>query len=152
MVLSPYQHSYVSRMSGRYQYLWKRELDNDLLVYYNNNYNNNNTSIAPISSKRIELSGAPSTGVGQTLCLSTMQCSSTMIRWKGTLRKDKRVWKGEFSNGDGKKLLFNNLTCSESEYQRVGTGMEMHESSMNFNPGKRQQLKTRWTELSVLGC
>ena len=33
---------------------------------YNNNYNNYKTSVAPISSKRIEFSGAPSTGVGQT--------------------------------------------------------------------------------------
>ena len=34
----------------------------------NNNNNNNNykTSTPPISSKRIELSGAPSEGVGQT--------------------------------------------------------------------------------------
>jgi len=31
--------------------------------YYNNNYK---TFMAPISLKRIELSGAPSTGVGQT--------------------------------------------------------------------------------------
>ena len=33
----------------------------------------NNSSIAPISSKRIELSGAPSTGVGQTHSPGTMQ-------------------------------------------------------------------------------
>jgi len=36
----------------------------------NNNNNNNNckTSIAPKFSKEMELSGAPSTGVGQTHC------------------------------------------------------------------------------------
>ena len=43
------------------------------------------TSIAPISSKRIKLSGAPSTGVGQTHSPGTMQSSSTMIRWQGNL-------------------------------------------------------------------
>ena len=48
----------------------------------NNNYK---TSIAPISLKRIELSGAPSTGVGQTHSPGTMQSSSTMIRWQGNL-------------------------------------------------------------------
>ena len=48
-------------------------------------YNNYKTSIAPISLKRIELSGTPSTGVGQTHSLGTMQSSSTMIRWQGNL-------------------------------------------------------------------
>jgi len=43
------------------------------------------TSITPISSKRIELSGTFSTGVGQTHSPGTMQSSSTMIRWKGNL-------------------------------------------------------------------
>jgi len=41
------------------------------------------------------------------------------------LRKDKRVWNGEFSNGDGKKLLFDDFICSESEFQRVGTATEL---------------------------
>jgi len=57
-----------------------------IYIYINNNYK---TSIVPISSKRIELSGAPSTGIGQTHTPGTMQSSSTMIRWK--LRKDKQV-------------------------------------------------------------
>ena len=43
------------------------------------------TSTAPISSKTIKLSGAPSTGVGQTHSLGVMQSSSTMIRWQGNL-------------------------------------------------------------------
>jgi len=46
---------------------------------------NYKTSIAPIFSKRIELSDAPSTGVGQTHSRSTMQSSSTVIRWSGNL-------------------------------------------------------------------
>ena len=72
----------------------------------NNNNNNNNykTSIAPISSKRIEFSGVHSTGVRQTHSPCTMQSSSTMIRWK--LRKDKRVGKGEIANSDRKKLCY----------------------------------------------
>jgi len=53
-----------------------------LLVIIINNYK---TSIVPISSNRIKLSGAPSGGVGQTPSLGTMQSSSTMIRWKGNL-------------------------------------------------------------------
>jgi len=44
--------------------------------YYNNNNNNNNnnykTSTAPKLSREIELSGTPSTGVGQTHCPGTM--------------------------------------------------------------------------------
>ena len=43
----------------------------------NNNNNNYKTSIAPISSKKFELSGQPSTGVGQTHSPGTMQSSST---------------------------------------------------------------------------
>ena len=71
------------------------------------NNNNYKTSIAPISSKRIELGGAPCGGVGQTNSPGTMQSSSTMIRWKGNLgRMIKRVWKDEFSNGAGKKLCY----------------------------------------------
>ena len=45
--------------------------------------NNDKTSIVPISSKRIKLSGKPSRWVGQTNSLVKMQSSSTMIRWKG---------------------------------------------------------------------
>ena len=51
-------------------------------AYYNNNCK---TSIAPKSSKGIELTGAPSTGVGQTHSPGTMQSSPTMIRWQGNL-------------------------------------------------------------------
>ena len=40
------------------------------------------------------------------------------------LRKDKRVLKVEFSNGDGKKLLVDELICSEGKFQRVGTATE----------------------------
>jgi len=56
-----------------------------------NNINNYKTSIAPISSKRIELSDAPSTGVGQTHSQGTMQSSSTndWMEWK--FMKDKQV-------------------------------------------------------------
>ena len=55
-----------------------------LLFYFHNNNNNNNnnnhyykTSISPISSKTIELSGAPSTGIGQTHSPGTMQSNSS---------------------------------------------------------------------------
>ena len=41
--------------------------------------------MALISSKIIELSGAPSGGVGQTYNPGTMQSSLTMMRWKGKL-------------------------------------------------------------------
>jgi len=47
--------------------------------------------MAPISSKRIELSGAPSTGVGQTHSLGTMRSSSTNYQMEWKRRKDKRV-------------------------------------------------------------
>ena len=50
-------------------------------MFYNNS---DKTSIAPISSKRIKLNGAPSTGVGQTHSPCTMQNSSTndLMEWK----------------------------------------------------------------------
>ena len=42
-------------------------------------------------------------------------------------------------------MLFDDLTCSESEFQRVGTATEKALSaSMSFNPGNRQQVKTRY--------
>jgi len=53
--------------------------------------NNCKTSVAPISLKIIELSGAPSTGVRQTLNLGTMQSSSTNDQTEWKLRKDKQV-------------------------------------------------------------
>ena len=56
---------------------------------YFNNINNHKTSIGPISSKRMELSGAPSGGVGQTHSPGTMQSSSTNDQMEWKLRKDK---------------------------------------------------------------
>ena len=72
----------------------------------NNNINNYKTSIAPISSKRIELSGTSSTEIGQIRSLGTMQGSATsdQVEWK--LRKDKQACKGEISNDDRKKLRY----------------------------------------------
>jgi len=49
-----------------------------LHLYYNTDINYK-TSIAPISLKRIELSGVPSTGLGKTHSQGTMQSSSTNI-------------------------------------------------------------------------
>jgi len=66
------------------------------------NNNNYKTSIVPISSKRIQLSGALSTGFGQTHSPGTMQSSSTNGQMEWKRKKDKPVLKGEFSNGDGK--------------------------------------------------
>ena len=60
-------------------------------IRFKTNNNNYETSITPISSKRIELSGAPSAGIGKTHSPGTMQSSPTMISWKGKLRKNKLV-------------------------------------------------------------
>jgi len=49
---------------------------------------NNCKTIAPISSDRIELSGAASTGVVKTHSPGTMQSSSTNGRMEWKLRKD----------------------------------------------------------------
>jgi len=64
----------------------------------NNNNNNNNykTSIVPISSKRIELSGVPSTGVGKTHSPGTIQSLSTMIRRQGNLGRIRESEKVSF--------------------------------------------------------
>jgi len=58
---------------------------------FNTNNNNYKTSIAPISSKRMKLSGAPSTGFGQTHSPGTMQSSSTNDQMARKLRRDKVV-------------------------------------------------------------
>ena len=78
-----------------------------------------------MSSKRIELSGAPSTGVWQTHSLDTMQSSSTMIRWQGNLGRISESEKVSFQMVTEKKpVIFDDLTCSESEFQRVRTATE----------------------------
>jgi len=89
----------------------------------NNNNNNNNykNSIAPLSSKRIELSGASNTGVGQTHSAGTIQRSSTIIRWKGNLGWISESEQVSFQMVTEKTMLFDGLTCSESEFQRVLT-------------------------------
>ena len=58
---------------------WKIKYLINIQIIIINNYT---TSIAPISSKWIEFSGVPSTGVWQTHSPGTMQSSSAMIRWK----------------------------------------------------------------------
>ena len=60
--------------------MWNLNIHTYLCIFHQilitNNINNCKISIAPISSKRIELSGAPSTRVGQTHSPSTMLSSS----------------------------------------------------------------------------
>jgi len=56
-----------------------------------NDIYNYKTSIAPISSKRIELSGTPGTRVGQTHSPGTLQGSSTIDQMEWKLRQDKQV-------------------------------------------------------------
>jgi len=90
-----------------------------------NNNNNYKTSIAPISSKRIKLSGAPSTGVGQTHSPGMMRSSSTTIRWKGNLGRISESEKMSFQMVMERNYVISwLLTCSESDFQRVGTATE----------------------------
>jgi len=73
----------------------------------NNNINNNKLLCRQYPRIGLELSGSPSTGVGQTNTPDTIQNSSTDDRIQGKLRKlrrDKQVEKGQFSNSDGNKL------------------------------------------------
>ena len=65
----------------------------------------------------MELSGAPSPGVGKTHSPGTMQSSSTNYQMEWKLRKDKQVLKGEFSNVHGKKLCY----LMTSRVQRVSS-------------------------------
>jgi len=87
----------------------------DYLIINTNNYK---TSIVPIFSKWIELRGIRSADTG------TMESSSTMIRWQvhlGTISKSENM---SFQMVTERILLFDDLTCSESEFQRVGTATE----------------------------
>jgi len=80
-----HSHTYTSRKFwwwcfGQYNYIY--------IYIYINNFK---TSIPPISSKRIELSGAPNTGVkgvGQTYSPGQIQSSSTNDQMEWKLRKD----------------------------------------------------------------
>ena len=76
------------------QFLVSLDLGALLFVYCNNNNNNYKTYIAPISSKRIEPRGAPSTGIGQTRIPGTMQSSSTNDRMERKLRRGGGVKRG----------------------------------------------------------
>ena len=67
---------------------WKLRVVKQMYTTNNNNYK---TSIVPISQKRIELSGAPNIGVGQTDSPGTIQNSSTYDQMEWKLRKDKQV-------------------------------------------------------------
>ena len=88
-------------------------------------------------------------GVGQTQIPSRMQSSSTMIRWKGNLGRISEFEKVRFQMRRKETMLFDDLTCSESEFQSVGTATEKNTSpSMSFNSGNRRQVKTRRTEFS----
>ena len=80
----------------------------------------------------MELSGTPSTGVGQTHSPGTMQSSSTMIRWQGNLGKISQSEKVCFQMVTDKTMLFDYLTCSGSEFQRVVAATEKHESQYEF--------------------
>jgi len=59
-----------------------------------------------------------------------------------------QVWKGEFSNGNGKKLLCYLMTCKFGEWvpKSRDSNWKSTNASMNFNPGNGQQVKTRWTD------
>jgi len=58
-----------------------------------------------------------------------MQSSSTMIRWQGNLGRISESERGCSQNGDGKEtMLFYDVKCSESEFQRVGQQLKKHES------------------------
>ena len=90
----------------------------------NNNNNNYKTSIVPITSKWIELSGEPSTGLGKLKSgYDAKFINSDQVARK--LRKDRRVWKGEFFKCWCKEtMLFDHLTWSKSKFQIVGTATE----------------------------
>ena len=64
------------------------------------------------------------------------------MQWK--LKKDSRVWKDEFSN---------DVSCSGSEFQRVGMATENPwVPAWVLTLGTDEQVKTRWTEFSGHGC
>ena len=59
----------------------------------NNNYK---TSKAPISSKRIELSGAPSTGLNKLIVRVRCKVNQQMIGWQRTLGRIRESEKVSF--------------------------------------------------------
>ena len=120
--------------------------NNDFLflqkIFYN--CNNYKTSIAPISSKRIELSGALSTGARQ------MQSSSTMIRWNGNLGRISESERVSFQKVTERNYAIWWLSMFR-EWIPKSRDSNWNSPSMGFNSGNKQ-VKTRWTELSGLGC
>ena len=92
---------YTPCLSFRKQmWIWQRN---------NNNNNSYKTYMVLISSKRFDLVGASSSGVGQTRISGKMQSSKVHQKWsdgKEKHKKDKQVCKCEFSNGDRKKVCY----------------------------------------------
>ena len=119
-------------------------------VQIRTNHNNNSyyyyyckTSIAPISSKGIQLCGAPSTGVGQTHSPGTMQSLSTMVRWQGNLGRISKSEKVSFQMVTERNYtiwwrnMFREWIPKSRDNNWKGTSL-----SMNFSTGNRQQVKT----------
>ena len=108
-------------------------------------------SIAPISTKGIELSLATSTGTGLTHSPGTMQGSSTNDQSDGveTYEEYASLKRCVFKWWPKESMLLDDITCSKSEFQRVGTATEKSTSPSMRN---RQQVNIRWTGLFGLGC
>jgi hypothetical protein len=120
---------------------------NQFIYYIDNNNNNNNvnTSIAPLSSKRIELSGTPSTGDGQT------HSPSIRIRWTGNLARISEYEKVSFQMVTERNyaIWWLNLFRGWIPKSR-GSNWKNTSSSMWLT--MRKPTKTKWTEFSGLGC
>jgi len=84
------KYQFVSRINNRICYQkWPKENIYRLNIPLRNMNYNYKTSIAPISSKRTELSGAPRGGVGQTHSPGTMRSSSRNDqKWKVTIAEN----------------------------------------------------------------
>ena len=72
------------------------------------------------------------------------------MEWKGNSGRISESKKWIFKWRRKETMLFDDLTCSESEFQRVN--WKRTSPNMSFNRGNRKQVKTRWTELSGLWC
>jgi len=112
---------------------------NATMLFSFTNYKNDKTSIPPISSKRIKLSGTPSTGVGQT------HSNQQMVRWQGNLGRISESEKVSFKMVTERNYAIWWLNMFREWIPKSrDSNWNSTSPSMSFSPGNSQMNRVLW--------
>ena len=118
-------------------------------IWYDSNNNNYKTSIRQYPGKESSSMAYQVQGLGKLIPgYDAKFINNDQMARK--LRKDKRVLKGELSNGERYYAIWLLNMFREWIPKSRDNNWKSTSPSMCFNPGNRQ-VKTRWTEFSGLG-